>query len=383
MHVVPGNLSEEEMDARIAELQKKHAEGALEEEHYADDDELTQQLQIEAVKGEDATGEVPAKEPAKEVTKPQQKDTGAEELAQEEPAKDPAEEEVLSTEGLDDKAAQRVRNAQAWGHAKAQEAAALAKQNKELLERIEKGEKTGEVQREMPKIEIPDIEGMTEEQAEQLAEDYPELAPVIKTTLGVLRQNEFLRQQLEKTNATVEQQESRNRETEEQARQRTYMEQIKRGDATKGIDAHPDAEAIQQSEDFYGWVNQQSEMIQQAVYDGGSVRDIAFILSSYKRDVGISPSSAAPTAKSGDEPAPQPTGKSKLEQAREVASPSLPDATRQLKPGNNPSGKKIYSLKEIDAIRKDPSKIEWLMSEEGDKWERDVIEAMRDGRIKD
>lgn len=362
--------SPEELEKAADELLKKHESGDLDEGFYDidDDDTVTAQIEEEEDQPRDEDGKFkkakPAKKEAEEEESEEESESSEENEEDTEPDTD-EEESAFDTEGLDEKNAKRVKDAQRAFHKKAGEvkrmkqwAQQVEQENKALLDRLERGKSTTNVPK--PKVSL------TDERVSELKEEYPDLADFFQSVQDAQIENAQLRETVTTGLQRVETKSS----------EQTFMTAIK--------SIHSDADVIRESDEWSGWLDEQPTYIQRAIRDGATAREVADIITTFKDDTGWEGGapereSTPDSSESGAKPAPSKS--SKKEQARKAASPNLPNAARQHKPGK--ARGETFSRAEIDRISNDPRKTEWLLSEAGEKWQRRVMKAMSEGRITD
>ena len=118
------------------------------------------------------------------------------------------------------------------------------------------------------------------------------------------------------------------------------------------MNKHPDFEEIKNSDDFHDWAKVQPESIQEWVYSNASDADLASrALDLFKRDMGIEPTKTKSISK--------PT--------RQSAADMVSTKTTTVEPKQE----KVWSEREIAA----------LSMAEFDKYEKDISDAMQEGRI--
>ena len=118
------------------------------------------------------------------------------------------------------------------------------------------------------------------------------------------------------------------------------------------MERHPDFEDIRNSDDFHGWAKEQPKSIQDWIYSNADDADLASrALDLFKKDFGIEPvktkSSSKPTRKS--------------------AADMVSTKTKSIEP----TQQKVWSEKEIAA----------MSVAEFDKFEKEISDAMQEGRI--
>lgn len=359
------NMTVEEMEARLEEIQKEHQSGTLPDEAYADeidDDGSNPEVVEGAEEGKDKeqpegkdkeVDSEPATDGDEDADDPEKEGDSDDNKADKEADK------TFDTEGLTDTEKNRVQAAQRRMHQATQQLAEEQRRREQLEKQLASQGETPAAKKPVPKIKLPDIQGMTEEQAAQFKEDYPDIAPMIDTIVALQQHNAAMEQQLSEFGQGLE-------KNAEQNSYKNFMETIKA--------AHADSEEIRTSDEWLGWLEGQPKYVRDAINVKGTAEDVISIISSYKKDMGITAAQPEPTQKTGEKPKP-----SKLEQAKQGASPNLPGAARQHKPGNKSRGK-MYTRTEIAQKQKD---VEFIMSDEGQKWVDDVQKAAGEGRIID
>jgi hypothetical protein len=118
------------------------------------------------------------------------------------------------------------------------------------------------------------------------------------------------------------------------------------------MERHPDFEDIRNSDDFHGWAKEQHSSIQAWIYDNNNDADLASrALDLFKKDLGIEPTKT----------------KSSSKQTRKSAADMVSTKTTSVEPNQQ----KVWSEKEIAA----------MSIAEFDKFEKEISDAMQDGRI--
>jgi hypothetical protein len=361
-------MTVEEMEARLEEIQREHRDGTLPDGSYADPPEGSES---EVAKGaeegkdeEQPEGEDkdPDKDPDTE-DDPDGEDPDKEGDSDDDPDKDPDkdpdndDDKVFDTEGVDEVTANRVRAAQRRMHQATSALSEAEKENEQLRRQLAAQGEAPVQAEEQPKLRMPDIQGMTPEQAAQFKEDYPDIAPMIDTISALQQHNAALDLQLRQVGQGLE-------ETAHEASYGNFMDTI--------VSVHDDAEEIRASDEWQGWLEGQPKYVQDAINVKGTAEDVIDIITHFKKDMGMA--EATPQQDAG----PKPKTPSKLEQAKQGAAPNLPGAARQHKPGRGRG--KMFSRSDIAAKEKDP---EFLMSDEGEKWIKEAQLAIAEGRITD
>ena len=175
----------------------------------------------------------------------------------------------------------------------------------------------------------------TEEELEQFKNQYPDVYEVVETVAHL--QSETKAKVLEERLSKLQEREN----------------QLVRQDAEKRLmERHPDFEDIRNSDDFHGWAKEQPKSIQDWIYSNADDADLASrALDLFKKDFGIEPvktkSSSKPTKKS----------------AADMVSTKTTSV--------EPTQQKVWSEKEIAA----------MSVAEFDKFEKEISDAMQEGRI--
>jgi hypothetical protein len=118
------------------------------------------------------------------------------------------------------------------------------------------------------------------------------------------------------------------------------------------MERHPDFEDIRNSDDFHGWAKEQPKSIQDWIYANADDADLASrALDLFKKDFGIEPTKT----------------KSSSKQTRKSAADMVSTKTTSVEPKQQ----KIWSEKEIAA----------MSVAEFDKYEKEISDAMQEGRI--
>jgi len=175
----------------------------------------------------------------------------------------------------------------------------------------------------------------TEEELEKFKTDYPDVYEVVETVAHM--QSETKAKVLEERLSKLQERE----------------EQLIRQDAEKRLnERHPDFEDIRNSDDFHTWAKEQPDSIQKWIYSNADDADLASrALDLFKKDLGIEPTKTKSSSK--------PTKKS----AADMVSTKTTTV--------EPKQEKIWSEREIAA----------LSMAEFDKYEKDISDAMQEGRI--
>ena len=175
----------------------------------------------------------------------------------------------------------------------------------------------------------------SEEELEQFKNDYPDVYEVVETVAHL--QSESKAKVLEERLSKLQERE----------------QQLVRQDAEKRlVERHPDFEDIRNSDDFHIWAKEQPESIQNWIYSNADDADLASrALDLFKKDFGIEPTKTKSSSK--------PTRKS----AADMVSTKTTSV--------EPKQEKIWSEREIAA----------LSMAEFDKYEKEISDAMQEGRI--
>jgi hypothetical protein len=175
----------------------------------------------------------------------------------------------------------------------------------------------------------------TEEELEKFKNDYPDVYEVVETVAHL--QSESKAKVLEERLSKLQEREN----------------QLVRQDAEKRLmERHPDFEDIRNSDDFHGWAKEQPKSIQDWIYSNADDADLASrALDLFKKDFGIEPTKTKSSSK--------PTRKS--------AADMVSTKTTSVEPAQQ----KVWSEKEIAA----------MSVAEFDKYEKEISDAMQEGRI--
>ena len=173
------------------------------------------------------------------------------------------------------------------------------------------------------------------EELEEFKKNYPDVYEVVETVSHI---------QAEEKSKDLKQKLERLQEREKE---------LIRKDAEKRLmDRHPDFEDIRNSDDFHEWAKEQPTSIQDWIYSNASDADLASrALDLFKKDFGID--------------VPKETKSSS--RTRKSAADMVSTKTTSVEPKQA----KIWSEREIAAMSMD----------EFDKYEKEISEAMQDGRI--
>ena len=175
----------------------------------------------------------------------------------------------------------------------------------------------------------------SEEELEKFKNDYPDVYEVVETVAHL--QSESKAKVLEERLSKLQERE----------------QQLIRQDAEKRlVERHPDFEDIRNSDDFHAWAKEQPKSIQDWIYSNADDADLASrALDLFKKDFGIEPTKTKSSSK--------PTRKS----AADMVSTKTTTV--------EPKQEKVWSEREIAA----------LSMAEFDKYEKDISDAMQEGRI--
>ena len=175
----------------------------------------------------------------------------------------------------------------------------------------------------------------TEEELEDFKNQYPDVYEVVETVAHM--QSETKAKVLEERLSKLQEREN----------------QLIRQDAEKRLlERHPDFEDIRNSDDFHGWAKEQPKVIQDWIYSNANDADLASrALDLFKKDFGID----IPKAKSSSKP------------TRKSAADMVSTKTTSVEPKQQ----RVWSEKEIAA----------MSVAEFDKFEKEISDAMQEGRI--
>ncbi len=189
----------------------------------------------------------------------------------------------------------------------------------------------------LSQVKQPDYKApKTEEELEKFKNEYPDVYEVVETVAHL--QSESKAKVLEERLSKLQEREL----------------QLVRQDAEKRLmDKHPDFGDIRNSDDFHEWAKEQHESIQAWVYDNDDDADLASrALDLFKRDIGMD---VTETTKSDSKP------------TRQSAADMVSTKTTSIEPMQE----KVWSEKEIAA----------MSVAEFDKYEKEISDAMQEGRI--
>ena len=176
------------------------------------------------------------------------------------------------------------------------------------------------------------------EELEEFKNNYPDVYEVVETVAHM--QSESKAKVLEERLSKLQERETQLvRESAEQRLQ----------------EKHPDFEDIKNSDDFHGWAKEQHTSIQDWIYNNADDADLASrALDLFKKDIGIEPTVIKSSSK-------KPT--------KQSAADMVSTKTQSIEPNQQ----KIWSLREIDA----------MSVQQFDKFEKEISDAMQEGRISD
>ena len=175
----------------------------------------------------------------------------------------------------------------------------------------------------------------SEEELEKFKQDYPDVYEVVETVAHL---------QSESKAKVLEERLSKLQEREQQLVRQSAEKRL--------VERHPDFEDIRNSDDFHTWAKEQPESIQNWIYSNADDADLASrALDLFKKDFGIEPTKTKSSSK--------PTRKS----AADMVSTKTTTV--------EPKQEKVWSEREIAA----------LSMAEFDKYEKEISDAMQEGRI--
>ena len=175
----------------------------------------------------------------------------------------------------------------------------------------------------------------SEEELEQFKNDYPDVYEVVETVAHL---------QSESKAKVLEERLSKLQEREQQLVRQSAEKRL--------VERHPDFEDIRNSDDFHTWAKEQPESIQNWIYSNADDADLASrALDLFKKDFGIEPTKT----------------KSNSKPTRKSAADMVSTKTTTVEPKQQ----KVWSEREIAA----------LSMAEFDKYEKDISDAMQEGRI--
>ena len=173
------------------------------------------------------------------------------------------------------------------------------------------------------------------EDLEQFAKEYPDVYEVVETVshLQAEEKTKVLEERLEKL-------------------QEREKELIRKDAEKRLLEKHPDFEDIRNSDDFHGWAKEQPQSIQDWIYKNADDADLASrALDLFKRDIGMDV-----------EPK-----KSRSKQSKKSAADMVSTKTTAVEP----KSEKVWTEREIANMSMD----------EFDKYEKEISQAMSEGRI--
>ena len=175
----------------------------------------------------------------------------------------------------------------------------------------------------------------SEEELEKFKNDYPDVYEVVETVAHL---------QSESKAKVLEERLSKLQEREQQLVRQSAEKRL--------VERHPDFEDIRNSDDFHTWAKEQPKSIQDWIYSNASDADLASrALDLFKKDFGID----------------LPKDMSSSKQTRKSAADMVSTKTKSIEPNQQ----KIWSEKEISA----------MSVAEFDKFEKEISDAMQEGRI--
>ena len=175
----------------------------------------------------------------------------------------------------------------------------------------------------------------SEEELEKFKQDYPDVYEVVETVAHL---------QSESKAKVLEERLSKLQEREQQLVRQSAEKRL--------VERHPDFEDIRNSDDFHTWAKEQPESIQNWIYSNADDADLASrALDLFKKDFGIEPTKTKSSSK--------PTKKS----AADMVSTKTTTV--------EPKQEKVWSEREIAA----------LSMAEFDRYEKEISDAMQEGRI--
>ena len=175
----------------------------------------------------------------------------------------------------------------------------------------------------------------TEEELEQFKNNYPDVYEVVETVAHL---------QSESKAKVLEERLSKLQERENQL--------IRKDAETRLMEKHPDFEDIRNSDDFHAWAKEQPDSIQKWIYSNADDADLASrALDLFKKDLNIEPVKT----------------KSSSKKTKESAADMVSTKTTSVEPKQQ----KVWSEREIAAMSMD----------EFDKYEKEISDAMQEGRI--
>ena len=174
----------------------------------------------------------------------------------------------------------------------------------------------------------------SEEELEEFKNNYPDVYEVVETVAHL--QSESKAKVLEERLSKLQERE----------------QQLIRQDAEKRlVERHPDFEDIRNSDDFHAWAKEQPKSIQDWIYSNADDADLASrALDLFKKDFGIEPTKIKSSSRT-----------------KKSAADMVSTKTTSVEPKQQ----KIWSEKEIAA----------MSVAEFDKYEKEISDAMQEGRI--
>ena len=174
------------------------------------------------------------------------------------------------------------------------------------------------------------------EELEEFKNNYPDVYEVVETVAHM--QSETKAKVLEERLSKLQEREN----------------ELVRQSAEKRLnERHPDFEDIRNSDDFHGWAKEQPKSIQDWIYSNADDADLASrALDLFKKDIGMETSNTKPSS---------------TKQTRGSAADMVSTKTTSVEPNQQ----KVWSEKEIAA----------MSVAEFDKFEKEISDAMQEGRI--
>ena len=220
---------------------------------------------------------------------------------------------------------------------------AQAKMTKEIQRSKELEAKIAEMDNKIRAMEVMKSDSKKEQQTEDvnaelgdLKKDYPEIANALQRYVDL---------QIQSVNRKMDQTTDELLQAKKEESQRVHD--------TKIADAHPDHQAIANSEDFHLWLDRQADHWKYAA-DKGSADAVIELLSHYKKSLGLESKTVSK--------------EELVEKAKQNVEPSLSKARKQ----NVGSNKKVWTAKEIGKL----SDKDFL------KYEKEIDEAYASGKLK-
>ncbi len=173
------------------------------------------------------------------------------------------------------------------------------------------------------------------EELEQFAKEYPDVYEVVETVSHL---------QAEEKTKVLEERLERLQQREEELLRKNAEKRL--------LENHPDFEDIRNSDDFHGWAKEQPQSIQDWIYKNADDADLASrALDLFKRDIGMDSK----------------TKKSNSKKSKTSAADMVSTKTTTVEPKQE----KVWTEKEIAKMSMD----------EFDKFEKEISQAMSEGRI--